>query len=214
MRSCTLALRVSNSRWPDRALWHQIRERRDLVEIFKKAQVREKELAQNSEKAELYFSVGLDWKSIAELGGGRPFFERSLKVYEAGIEKFGQKNILFYLNAGKLAEHVDDLGKAEIYYKKAIAISPGDESGYIDLAEMFEYRLKKSKDEVVAVFHEGEKKMVNPTPLLVAEASYLRRVGDFGAALKIYKLLNQAFPTHQGFKEIIQELEAKIKQPQ
>ncbi|MBI5221737.1 MAG: hypothetical protein HY979_02960 [Candidatus Magasanikbacteria bacterium] len=196
----------------DQALRRQIKNNPALLSLYDKAELKAQELAKHPDNAALYFDLGLYWKSIAEQGGPKEFFNKSLMVYEQGIEKFGQKNILFYLNAGKLAEHVDDFVKAESYYQKAIAISSGDESGYLDLAELYEYRFKKSKDEIVAVFQAGEKKLVNPTPILAAEASYRRRIGDNVAALEEYKVLSQAFPNNPGFKEIIQELEAKIKE--
>ncbi len=193
----------------ERAVRRSISSNPEWLANYEKAKQREAEIQKNPEKAGLYFSLGLAWKSIGELGGPKEFFNRSLAVYEQGIAKFGAQNILFYLNAGKLAERVDDLAKAENYYKKAIEISPADDSGYKYLAELYEYRLKKSKAEVLAVFHMGDIKMVNPSSLLMAEASYLHRVGDVLGALKIYRVLVEAYPSNQGYKRVVQELETE-----
>jgi tetratricopeptide (TPR) repeat protein len=198
----------------DRALYPSIKNNPALVALYDKAMVKEKEIKASPDKAALYFDLGLTWKSIAEQGGPEEFFNKSLAVYEQGIELFGQKNILFYLNAGNVAERVGDYAKAEEYFKKAFEISPADESGYLELAELYEYKLKKTKDEVVAVFKLGQQKLVNPALIVSARASYLRRQGDWSAALLDYKLLSLNFPANQGYKEIIAELEAKIKEGQ
>lgn len=195
----------------ERALRLKISGNAELLELYDKARAREKEIAQSSEpKASWYLTLGLDWKSIAELGGPKEFFEKSLSVYEQGIDKFGQQNILFYINAGNIARRLDDFAKAERYYRKAMDLSPADESGYISLAELYEYSLKKPASAVLDVFHAGEKKMVNPTPLIAAEATFLRRQGDAAGALAVYRVLAKAFPDHQGYKEIISELESAV----
>lgn len=195
----------------ERALFRKIQNRPDLVEIFNKVKKSEAEIAKNPEKVSAYFDIGLYWKSIAELGGGEPFFQKSLEAYEEGIEKFGQKNILFYLNGGKLAERLEDYPKAEKYYKKAIEISSADESGYLYLVDLYSYKLNRPKEEILKIFEAGRQKMVNPLPLIAARASYLRRIGDYQAALEDYKVLSQNYPNNQGYKEVIQELEEKIK---
>lgn len=192
-------------------LFNQIKDRSDLVAIFNKAKKSEEEIAKDTEKSSAYFDLGLYWKSIAELGGGEPFFKESLKIYEKGIEKFGQKNILFYLNAGKLAERLEDYGKAEKYYKKAVEISPADESGYLYLVDLYSYKMEASKEEILKVFDVGLKVMMDSTPLIFGRASYLRRIGNYKMALEDYKILSQKYPNNQGYKEIIQELEQKLK---
>lgn len=195
----------------EKLLFNKIKDRPDLVAIFDKVKKSQEEMAKNPEKASVYFDLGLYWKSIAELGGGEPFFKESLKVYEKGIEKFGQKNILFYLNGGKLAERLEDYNKAEQYYRKAIEISSADESGYLYLVDLYSYQMKKTEEDVLKVFEEGQKKMMNSMPLIAGRASYLRRIGDYKMALEDYKILVQNYPNNQGYKEIVQELEQKLK---
>lgn len=196
----------------DQVLFNKIKDKPDLVALFEKAQQTKDKIKAEPEKSSLYFDLGLYWKSIAELGGGEPFFEESLNIYEKGIEKFGQKNILFYLNGGKLAEKLEDYSKAEKYYKKAIEISSADESGYLYLVDLYSYKMNKLKEDVLKVFEEGQKKMMNSVPLIAGRASYLRRIGDYKMALEDYKTLSQNFPNNQVYKEIIQELNQKMKQ--
>ena len=195
----------------DQALLHSIKDKPALVELFNKAAAAEAEIKKDPTKAEQYFNAGLFWKSLAEQGGPEVFFSRSLQVYEQGIKLFGQKNILFYLDAGNLAEHVNDFAKAETYYKKAIEISSGDESGYLNLAHLYFYKLKRPKADILAVYAEGAKRLVNPVIIISDRASYLRQIGDYAAALKDYTTLSLNFPANQGYKDIIAELKAKIK---
>lgn len=196
----------------DKKLLKLIQDKPELVALFDKVQTTKAAIVKDPEKASLYFDLGLYWKSIGELGGGDPFFQKSLEAYEAGIEKFGQKNILFYLNGGKLAERLADYAKAEFYFKKAIEISSADESGYLYLVDLYSYKLGKSKAEILKIFEEGIKKMVNPISLIAGRAAYLRRIGDYTMALEDYKVLSQNYPNNQGYKEVIRELEAKIRE--
>lgn len=199
---------LSNS---EKRLFNQIKDNPELVELFEKVQKTKADIKNEPEKVSLYFDLGFYWKSIGELGGGELFFKESLKAYERGIEKFGQKNILFYLNGGKLAERLENYSKAERYFKKAIEISAADESGYLYLVDLYSYKMNKPKDEVLKIFEDGIKKMVVPIPLIAGRAAYLRRIGEFAAALEDYKLLSQSFPNNQGYKDVIQELEQAIK---
>lgn len=195
----------------DKKLFKLIQGKPNLEEIFYEAQGVEAQIEKEPENASLYLTLGLRWKSIAELGGGEPFFQKSLETYEMGIEKFGQQNILFYLNGGKLAERLNNFEKAEQYYKKAIEISSADESGYLYLADLYSYKMNKSKEEVLRALEGGMNKMLSPIPLIAARAAYLRRVGDYKAALENYKILSQSFPDNAGYKEVIKELEKKIQ---
>lgn len=196
----------------DRHLLRSIKDKPELVALYNKAKAKEKDIAKNPDEASLYFDLGLEWKSIAELTASnqKEFFTKSLGVYENGIERFGQKNILFYLNAGKLAERIGAFEKAEGYYKKAIEISPADESGYLYLVDLYYYSMHKSEASILAVFDAGLKIMVSPIALTSGRATYLRRAGSYVLALKDYELLSKNFPNNMGYKEIIQELKQKI----
>lgn len=184
-----------------------------LVENYHTARETKKKLMADRENAALYMTLGLDWKTVAEYAPKpAPFFKLSLQVYEDGIEKFGDKNILFYLNAGNIAERLQEYEKARTYYKKAIQISSGDESGYLALADLYEYFLKEPKEKILAIFADGEKMVVYNLPIIGARASYLRRIGDHEAALKDYTVLRENFPDRVGYQEVIAELEQLINE--
>jgi len=196
----------------EKRLLARISDRQDLVQIFEKAVAGEKAIQKNSAKAELYLETGLDWKTIAELSGHEDFFKKSLAIYEKGIEKFGSKNILFYLNGGKLAERLGDYDKAERYFVTAIEISPGDDHGYLALLDLYSYKMNKSEEDVLAMLAQGEKTLVSNSSIISARASYLRRIGDYGNALKDYKILVVRFPDNSGYKTIVSELENLLGQ--
>lgn len=194
----------------DRALYNKIKDRRNLVEVLERAQDLENKIKTTPEKVGLYLQLGLEWKTLGDLSGEPGFYKKALTVYETGITKFGSKNILFYLNAGKTAELLEDYTVAEKYYQQAIAVSPGDENGYLNLASLYDYKLHKSKEAVVAVFNQGGQKLFNPIAIIAARASYLRRIGENSAALADYETLVKNFPDNQGFKNIVSELKEKI----
>jgi len=195
---------------PDNKLFNQIKNDPSLVEIFDKAKDVEKRLSDNSVQPQDYLTLGFYWKSLGDRANIKDFYYKSLAVYEAGAEKYGTQNTLFYWNAGKLAEDINDYERAESYYKKSIEIAPGDESGYIGLASLYFYKMKKTEAEVLKVYEEGIKKMVINTPLIAARASYLRLVGDNVKALDDYKILLEIYPDNAGYKEIIKELQQNL----
>lgn len=195
---------------PDKHLYNQIKNRPDLLAEYNKAIADEKKLAANPDQPDYIFDEGLAWKSIGELGGGDEFFQRSLATYEQGIAKYGNTNILFYLNGGNVAERLGDLVKAERYYRKAMELSPGDESGYFDLVELYSFKLKKPEADILQIFNQALEKVVDPTQIIYERGTYLRRIGDNVNALKDYQMLAEKFPSRIGYKQIVAELQAKI----
>ena len=107
----------------DKALLRLIKDRPDLVTVFNEATRKEKQAgAEKSDKlVVLLLGSAQDYKTLGELINDEQkqklFFKKSLDIYEWGIEKYGSKNIIFYLNGGKIAERLGDLEKAESFYK-------------------------------------------------------------------------------------------------
>ena len=65
--------------------------------------------------------------------------------------------------------------------------------------------------EILAVYAAGAKRSGNALAIIAARANYLRAVGDNAAALKDYKTLSASLPNFSGYKDLIKELEAKLK---
>lgn len=171
----------------------------------------EKIILSGKQESAKYVELGLQWKALGELSGANVFFEKSLAVYENGIKKFGRENILFYLNGGKLLEKLGNYTKAETYYKNAIEIGINYTDGYLALAELYELKMDKSAEEVIAVYDLGLKQIGQDGQLILEKASYLRKVGKNAEALPLYQELLKRYPTNQGYKDVISKLEEAIK---
>jgi tetratricopeptide (TPR) repeat protein len=143
---------------------------------------KQESLKENENEIERYTSLGLAWKSLADwarsegVGNYNDYYREALKVYEAGIDKSLRRNTLLMINAGNIAKYLVDYRLTENYYKEAISVSPGDETYYALLAELYEYEMKKPKEEVLAVYDEGLKRVLNVGWLTARKEAYLERL--------------------------------------
>ncbi len=144
----------------------------------------QEKLKEDESNIEMYNTLGLAWKSLAEWGRNsklenyQNYYGEALKVYEAGIEKTLRKNTLLMTNAGNMAKYLEDYELAEDYYKEAITVSPGDVTYYVLLAELYEYNMNKTKEEVVAVYDEGIKRVLDVGFLEKRKEVYLKRANE------------------------------------
>ncbi len=155
-------------------------------------------------------SLGNNWKALAELTKDDYFYNKALAAYQEGIRKFGEKNVIFYWNAGGLAENHGDFALAEHYYKESIRIAPSYGDGYIKLAELYHFRMHKSDDEVEAVYKQGRNANPADGPLILENAVYLKSIGRYKDAVEEYKILLKVYPDNTGYQQSIKELEAKL----
>lgn len=138
-------------------------------------------LKEDENNIEMYNTLGLAWKSLADWGRNsklenyQDYYAEALKVYEAGIEKTLRKNTLLMTNAGNMAKYLEDYELAEDYYKEAITVSPGEVTYYVLLSELYEYEMKKTKEEVAAVYDEGMKRVLDMGFLEKRKDAYLNR---------------------------------------
>lgn len=196
---------------PDQRLFRSIKKNPQWVALYEEAKQAEKKLKAAPDKPGLYLSAGMGWKGLGDATQDRRFLEKSLAFYEDGADRFGQSNILFYLNAGKVAESMGDYAIAEKYYRLAMSVSAADESGYLYLADLYLYKLNKSKDDMLALYTLAEKAVSNKLTIIWSRASYLRKIGDYRSALKDYQTLVAALPQEAGYKQIVAELQTKIR---
>ena len=142
------------------------------------------ELAKDQNNIENYTTLGLFWKTLADYASSaklenyKDYYREALNVYEAGIVKAERKNTLLMINAGNMAKYLEDYKLAEDYYKEAISVSPGDATYYVSLAELYEYEMKKTKEEVIAIYDEGLKRTLDVGFLQKRKESYLKRVEE------------------------------------
>jgi tetratricopeptide (TPR) repeat protein len=141
-------------------------------------------LDENGDEIENYTTLGLAWKSLADwsqkegVENYKDYYREALKIYEAGVKRSLRKNTLLMVNAGNMAKYIEDYKLAEDYYKEAISVSPGDESYYSYLAQLYENEMEKSKEEVLAIYDEGLKKVLNKAGLTAKKSAYLERIGE------------------------------------
>ena len=141
----------------------------------------ENKLKESETRVESYATLGLVWKWLADQACNlkapncEKYYGDALKIYEKAIEVTERHNTLFLTNAGNMARYLKDYVKAEDYYKEAISVAPGDASLYVTLAEIYEYDLKKTKEEIVALYDEGIKRMLDPRILEKSKEEYLER---------------------------------------
>lgn len=154
----------------------------ELVVYVDEVTKAQESLNQNKEEIENYTTLGLDWKTLADwsMKAGaenyKDYYREALKTYQAGIEKSLRRNTLLMANAASMAKYLEDYKLAEDYYKEAISVSPGDESYYIYLAELYEYQMAKPKEEILAIYDEGLKRVLNTGWLTKRKEAYLQRV--------------------------------------
>ncbi len=197
----------------DRNIYARIKNNPELLAPYEQIQKDNETIKKTPDKVVAYIDLGLSWKTLGDLSptDKNVFYQKARDAYQAGAQRFGTKNIIFYLNDGKVAELMGDYAGAEANYKKMIEISAGDESGYINLATLYDYKLHKTPAEILAVYNQGIAKLFNPIAVVGARGTYLRRIGDFQNALPDYELLVKNYPNNQGYKDIVEELKAKIK---
>ena len=138
----------------------------------------EKNLKEDENNLVVYSSLGFAWKSLADRTLEPKHYQRALEVYQQGIEKSQRKNSTLIMNAGNMAKYLEDYELAADYYQEAISLAPGESSYYISLAELYEFQLKKPKEEVLAVYDEALKRVMNPDFIERRKQSFLERIGE------------------------------------
>ncbi|MFA6393451.1 MAG: hypothetical protein WCW25_01055 [Patescibacteria group bacterium] len=144
----------------------------------------QKNLKADKNNIKAYISLGMAWKTLAEdvqaqkIGDGKEYYREALKIYQEGIEAGQRKNTVLMVNAGSMAKYLGDYRLSEEYFKEAIAISPGETAYYLMLAELYEYSMKRSKEDIIAVYEQGIKRVLDPRILRGRIDDYLLRHGE------------------------------------
>ncbi|MFA5133802.1 MAG: hypothetical protein WC459_03300 [Patescibacteria group bacterium] len=171
---------------------------------------RQMDLKKDKNNYDAYMSLAFNWKGIGEVTESEKYLERSAEIYDKVIKKWGMKAYLPFVNQANVYIQLKEYKKAESDLKVANEIDPGEQSIYINLADLYYNYMKKSDKEVRAIYEMGIKNVVGGANLVLNYASYLNTVGDYPEALKYYKMLAQAFPASPGYAALVKELEGKI----
>lgn len=181
-----------------------------LVEDYKKLKELEGKLA-NDPKNEVgyWISIAFEWKSMGDMSGDQYFYGKAMELYKKGIAKYGNTNIPFYWNAGKVSELMNNFDEAEYYYREAIRVAPTDKEAYQNLADLYQFKLKKPIEEVLKIYQEGLKATNNEASLFLSHCSVLRKNNYVKEALECYGVLSSSFPDNAQYKKVIEDLKKK-----
>lgn len=152
----------------------------------------EADILQNPTDFNAYLRAGFSWKVLGESTKQDIFFDRSLDAYLGAIKQFGVQYAMPYVNAGNIYKLRGDFKTTEEMFKKALEITPGEPDLYVRLAELYRFDMKKSPEEILAIYDEGVKRCVSTMPLAISKAAYLRSVGKKEEAMELYQKIYEA----------------------
>lgn len=145
------------------------------------AAVWEQKIKEVPDRVESYSTLGMAYKALADyaceakIKNCQELYRQALEVYKKGIDLTQRKNSLMMTNAANMEIYLGEYAQAEEYFKEAISLSPGEAGYYKMLAELYEYQMHKSKEEVLAVYDSAAKRVLNPASLEKLKQGYLER---------------------------------------
>ena len=143
---------------------------------------------------------------------GQPdFYKQAVSDYQKasaiGNDKFWNP----LLGLAEAYRKLHDFNNADLAFNKALqAANFGEGQIYQEKIDMYRNDMKKSSDEIKAVYNEAIQKVMDNANLVLAYATYLRDIGDYKDALTYYEAILKKFPTNQLYIKEIANLKAKI----
>ena len=156
-----------------------------------------------------YLEEGLHWKSLADQTGNSEYYLKAEQVYRKMTEKFPDYWVPWW-NLANLQRQLKEFEEAEKSFKKAIEIAPGEGNLYLGLIEFYQYDLKKSEEEILAVYQEALKRVVENIDVIISYASYLYQIGKKEDALKYYQTAFEKYPEATQIKEEIEKIKKEL----
>lgn len=155
-----------------------------------------------------YLEEGLKYKSEGD-SGNRDSYYKAIESYQKATDISEGRVWVPYFNLGNVYRLVDDFENADKAYNKALEISSQD-TLYMAKIEMYQYDMKKSEDEICAVYKEALSKNAENLDIVTKYAAYLRDIGRNEESLIYWKIALEKFPTDQRYKNEVANLEAKL----
>lgn len=177
-----------------------------LQEIYQKGLKYEEGISKEPNNFEYYNAAGFQWKSLGDATGKKYFYKRALRIYEKGLRNKNAKSALFYLNSGNIYRALQDFENADMQYKLAIDLNPGDDVMHRARIELFMAWKAKTPTDVLEVFDIALKTLLFTVNVSLEKAGYLASLGRFGEALKIYEAVKVAYPDQPNIDQKIQEM--------
>ena len=157
---------------------------------------------------EYYLTSGFFWKSIGDITIDNRDYNLAISAYKEAIKYANNTNIVPLNNLGNIYELLGDYNLAEEQYLSALKISPVEYITHKQLVDLYFYKLKKDKKEVIDLLDKAITYAVDKAPLLQLKGWYLRNMGFKNEALEVYLLLVK---DHPQFQAVIDELKTEIK---
>ena len=156
-----------------------------------------------------YLEEGLHWKSLADQTGNSEYYLKAEKIYREMTKKFPNYWVPWW-NLGNLERILKKFEEAEKSFKKAIEIAPGEGMLYLGLIELYQYNLKKSEEEILAIYQEALKRVVENIDIVINYAAYLYQIGKKEDALKYYQTAFEKYPEATQIKEEIEKIKKEL----
>ena len=157
-----------------------------------------------------YLEEGLHWKSLGDQTGNSEYYLKAEKIYREMTKKFPNYWVPWW-NLGNLERILKKFEEAEKSFKKAIEIAPGEGMLYLGLIELYQYNLKKSEEEILAIYQEALKRVVENIDVIISYASYLYQIDKKEEALKYYQTAFEKYPEATQIKEEIEKIKGELK---
>ena len=157
-----------------------------------------------------YLGEGLHWKSLGDQTGNSEYYLKAEKIYREMTKKFPNYWVPWW-NLGNLERILKKFEEAEKSFKKAIEIAPGEGMLYLGLIELYQYDLKKSEEEILAIYQEALKRVVENIDVIISYASYLYQIDKKEEALKYYQTAFEKYPEATQIKEEIEKIKGELK---
>ena len=156
-----------------------------------------------------YLEEGLHWKSLGDQTGNSEYYLKAEKIYREMTEKFPDYWVPWW-NLANLQRQLKEFEEAEKSFKKAIEIAPGEGNLYLGLIELYQYDLKKSEEEILAIYQEALKRVVENIDVIISYASYLYQIDKKEEALKYYQTAFEKYPEATQIKEEIERIKKEL----
>jgi len=156
-----------------------------------------------------YLGEGLHWKSLGDQTGNSEYYLKAEKIYRKMTEKFPDYWVPWW-NLANLQRQLKEFEEAEKSFKKAIEIAPGEGNLYLGLIELYQYDLKKSEEEILAIYQEALKRVVENIDVIISYASYLYQIDKKEEALKYYQTAFEKYPEATQIKEEIEKIKKEL----
>ena len=155
-----------------------------------------------SNDAEAYLAIAFNLRKLGDN-------EMAIGAYKEALKINSQDP----LTLNNIATSYRDLARykeAEEAYSKLIAIAPGEEPAYRNLAEVYAVQHPDDEDGVKKIIESGLGVVLEPAALLSFLAGYYRDRGNIEKAVEYFGSLLKLYPDNDLYTKELEELKGKL----